>query len=160
MAEPERELDEIFNVPKTIEETKEMVKKVEQNLAVTFQPSDNLDPRFEEDFEFTRDGLKELIEEVKKTVFRISMIAYDTEKAMDYQAMAQMATVLLSCNKQILDIYEMKKKYMTRKEQKTLPAAAAPTTTTNNVNNAVFVGTTAELKEYIKTLSDTKTIDG
>ncbi len=132
--------------PKTIAEAKDMVKKVENNLAQTFAPSDNLDPRFEEDFEFTRDNLKDLIGEVKKTVYRISMIAYDTEKALDFQAMAQMATVLLNANKQILDIYDMKKKYLTKKDVK---GPVVPVQQTNIQNAAVFNGTLGQLKDFL-----------
>jgi hypothetical protein len=153
----ERVIDEILNISnspaKTVEETQILVKQVEQNLATTFQPSETVDPRFEEDFEFTRDSLKELIEEVKKTVYRISMIASDTEKSMDFQAMAQMSTVLLSCNKQILDIYEMKKKYLTKKEVKQVPQMQ-PSGNVNVQNAAIFTGTTHELKKFIDGLKN------
>ena len=158
----ERELDKILNIapPTTAKEVKDLVTKVEENLALALPVSNGLDERFEEEFEITRTNLREIIDQTKKSVYRLSMIANDTEKAIDFGALSQMTTVLLAANKQILEIYEFKKKYL--KEEKKV-VAAAPTTQVAqggvNIQNAVFTGSREDFKKFIAELEQEDVID-
>lgn len=158
----ERELDKLLNIAPTAKDitpkqVTEMTEKIEKNLELAFPLEEKdetfpgYDDRFEEEFERTRTDVREIIDEVKKTVFRLSMIANDTEKALDFQALSQLTTTLLSANKQILEMYEFKKKYMTppRGKEKTVNTQQVSGV---NINNAVFTGTTADLPAFLEQL--------
>lgn len=138
-----REIDEILDI-EPIESKNPMMKKASTAL---MQAKENFaliasdDPRFNDDFEEVRDNLKEIILEVNDSIRKLSMIAQDNEKASSFAALAQLVTALLNCNKQLLEIYDAKKKYYGEVEK---PKGEI------HVQNAIFTGTTNDLDEYIR----------
>ena len=121
-----------------ISNTRDLIKTVEGNLEKVF---DGADDRFVEDFEIIRDNVKEIISDTKRSFKSLSVIARDSEKASDFMALSSLTKTLLDANKQILEMYEMKKKYQG-------VAAATPAIGINN-SSVVFTGTTKDLRNHL-----------
>jgi len=144
-----RSLDDILDIEPVenpsgnalVKRANQSLKEVKESYALTVSN----DPRFNEDFEEVRTNLKEVIMEVNDNIKKLSMIAQENEKASSFAALAALVTTLLNANKQLLEIYEAKKNYYDEN--------AANETANINVQNAIFTGTTAELRDYIKTLN-------
>ena len=139
-------LEDRLNMPTEIVEddnveisnTRDLIKTVEGNLEKVF---DGADDRFVEDFEIIRDNVKEIISDTKRSFKSLSVIARDSEKASDFMALSSLTKTLLDANKQILEMYEMKKKYQG-------VAAATPAIGINN-SSVVFTGTTKDLRNHL-----------
>ena len=120
------------------EANQELIEKVEENQAIVFDPKD---VRFNTDFESVRDNLNDTIKETKSTLKILTLIAKDSEKASHFTALGQITKVLLDANRQLLELYEIKKKYNEENQSN------------NNVSienmNAVFTGTTKDLKKFL-----------
>ena len=121
------------------EANQELIEKVEENQAIVFDPKD---VRFNTDFESVRDNLNDTIKETKSTLKILTLIAKDSEKASHFTALGQITKVLLDANRQLLELYEIKKKYNEENQDNS-----------NNVSignmNAVFTGTTKDLKKFL-----------
>lgn len=139
-----RELDSILNVAPTVQNTKQALTTVQNNFDVVFTGEG--DERFNEDFEEIRDQLKSLIAEISDNASKLAMIAQDTEKAAHFSALSQMMTVALNANKQLLEIYSERKRYFKPTDSKKSDSI--------NVQNAIFTGTTADLRKWIKENSE------
>ena len=141
-----REIENILDIEsedligkQQIEKAKNLLATVETNYNSAFGDSGE----FNEDFSDVREALKDIIFDMKSNVDKLSVIAFDSEKAAHFSALAQMMTVLLHANKQLLDVHKEKKKFY---ENKAKPEEAG---THINVNNAIFTGTTNDLKKWI-----------
>lgn len=147
-----REIDEILNIEPVDNPTgNAMVRKANQSLQQvkeSYALTVSNDPRFNEDFEEVRDNLKDIILEVNDNIKKLSMIAQENEKASSFSALAQLVTTLLNANKQLLEIYDAKKKYYE------VDHKANGEVGDIHVQNAIFTGTTADLKAYIQSMKD------
>lgn len=142
-----RNIEKILNI-----ETKEIsvsttdvasaVQTVENNFNMVFDSKD-----FDEDFLIVRDNLKELIIETKRSVQRLSLIADDSEKAPFYAALGGLTKTLLEINRQLLEIHQTKKTLFDDKNKPTFPNN---NNTIGNIEKAIFVGKTADLKKMIR----------
>ncbi len=141
-------LEERLNMPveriedshvEILTDTKELIKTVEKNLEQVF---DGADDRFTEDFEIIRDNVKDIIDETKRNFKTLSVIARDSEKSSDFMALSSLTKTLLDANKQVLEMYEMKKKYQNVGGKET------PTIGINN-SSVVFAGTTKDLRDRL-----------
>lgn len=143
-----RDLEDILDIQpidktkSVITQTQNALNTVQRNYATVFESKP--DERFNEDFEDIRTSLKDLISETSDVVQKLSIIAQDSEKAAHFTALAQMSTTLLNANKQLLEIYSEKKRYHTNRD------SSKDETSQINVQNAIFTGTTNDLKEWIK----------
>lgn len=144
--EPE---DKVTAANLSIQKAKDLLSKTESSYNSVFMAGD--DQRFYDDFEDVRETVKDIIGEFRSTISKLSLIALDTEKSAHFAALSQMATTLLQANKQLLDIYIAKKKYYD------VTKTSGPNDQQNspiNVKNAIFTGTTSDLKKWIDSNKD------
>lgn len=125
-------LSEIFDVePIPLEKTepsKEIVEVKSQNPV-------------EADTELARENIKELISKGHQAVDELAVIARDSQHPRAYEVMAALIKNMSDLNKDLLQLQKQKKDLMVSSDNKNGEV---------NVNNALFVGSTAELMKLLK----------
>jgi len=125
-------LDEAFDVEAT-EITKEKVDgKIEQIK------SSSEDIR--KDYEYTRGNLYSIIEKGQEAINGILELAQESEMPRAYEVAGQLIKNVSDATDKLMDLQKKLKDVNEEKEQK------GPTT----VNNALFVGSTADLQKMLK----------
>lgn len=125
-------LSEIFDVePIPLEEQKTSTKIVEVK-------SQN---PVEADTEVARENIKELITKGHRAVDELAVIARDSQHPRAYEVMATLIKNMSDLNKDLLQLQKQKKDLMVSSDNKNGEV---------NVNNALFVGSTAELMKLLK----------
>jgi hypothetical protein len=126
-------LSEIFDVePIPLEEPKETTKEIVEIK------SEN---PVEADTEVARENIKELIQQGHKAVEELAVIARDSQHPRAYEVMATLIKNMSDLNKDLLQLQKQKKELMISSDNKNGEV---------NVNNALFVGSTAELMKLLK----------
>jgi hypothetical protein len=126
-------LSEIFDVePIPLEEPKEISKEI-----VEVKSSNPV----EADTEVARENIKELIQKGHRAVDELAVIARDSQHPRAYEVMATLIKNMSDLNKDLLQLQKQKKELMVSSDNKNGEV---------NVNNALFVGSTAELMKLLK----------
>jgi len=129
-------LDETFDVEAT-EVTKEKVDgKIEQIKSSTED--------IRKDYEYTRGNLYSIIEKGQEAINGILELAQESEMPRAYEVAGQLIKNVSDATDKLMDLQKKLKDVNEEKEQK------GPTT----VNNALFVGSTADLQKMLKNVSE------
>lgn len=128
-------IDETLN---TTSETVDIQPIVEES-AVT-KPSENKD--VQKDYEYTRGNLYSLIEKGQETLNGIMDLADQTQSPRAYEVAGQIIKSVADTTDKLLDL---QKKLKDIDEEKKGP--------TSVTNNAMFVGSTAELQKMLKEMN-------
>mgnify|MGYP003117796067 FL=1 len=128
-------IDETLN---TTSETVDIQPIVEES-AVT-KPSENKD--VQKDYEYTRGNLYSLIEKGQETLNGIMDLADQTQSPRAYEVAGQLIKSVADTTDKLLDL---QKKLKDIDEEKKGP--------TSVTNNAMFVGSTAELQKMLKEMN-------
>ena len=133
-----KQLDKAFNIAPTevvVEET-----SVEE-APVGIQKPDRLNKDdIEKDYEYTRGNLYSIIEKGQEAINGILELAQDSEMPRAYEVAGQLIKSVSDATDKLMDLQKKVKDVNEEKESK------GPTT----VNNALFVGSTAELQKILK----------
>jgi hypothetical protein len=126
-------LSEIFDVePIPLEESKEVSKEIVEVKSAN---------PVEADTEVARENIKELIHKGHRAVDELAVIARDSQHPRAYEVMATLIKNMSDLNKDLLQLQKQKKELMVSSDNKNGEV---------NVNNALFVGSTAELMKLLK----------
>ncbi len=125
-------LDETFNV----EPTEVEVEKVEKKIEVIKSQSEDI----KKDYEYTRGNLYSIIEKGQEAIDGILELAQESEMPRAYEVAGQLIKNVADATDKLLTLQQKLKDVNEEKENK------GPTT----VNNALFVGSTAELQKLLK----------
>ena len=128
-------IDETLN---TTSETVDIQPIVEESAAT--KPSENKD--VQKDYEYTRGNLYCLIEKGQETLNGIMDLADQTQSPRAYEVAGQIIKSVADTTDKLLDL---QKKLRDIDEEKKGP--------TSVTNNAMFVGSTAELQKMIKEMN-------
>ncbi len=131
-------LDETFNV----EPTEVEVEKVEKKIEVIKSQSEDI----KKDYEYTRGNLYSIIEKGQEAIDGILELAQESEMPRAYEVAGQLIKNVADATDKLLTLQQKLKDVNEEKENK------GPTT----VNNALFVGSTAELQKLLKQQSQDK----
>ena len=123
----EKNMEDIFELPEKIEQTKEL------------KPVDNSDETVDNDFKYARENLYNIIERGSDALNTLVDVANQSQHPRAFEVVGQLVKTLSDTNK---DLLELQKKVKVIK--KDIPAQP------QNVTNALFVGSTAELQKMIK----------
>lgn len=127
-------LNDTFNVESEVVEVKVEEKSIEK-------PQDEIQKdQILKDYEYTRGNLYSLIEKGQEAVNGILELAQETEMPRAYEVAGQLIKNVSDATDKLLDL--QKKMHDLEKETKSL---SGPTT----VNNALFIGSTAELSKLL-----------
>jgi len=113
----------------------EIVKETKQELKKISGQEDHL-----KDYEYTRGNLYSLIEKGQEAINGILELAQEGQQPRSYEVVGQLIKSVGDVSDKLLDLQQKMKDL--NKEEK----ASSPTT----VNNALFVGSTAELQKLLK----------
>ena len=113
----------------------EIVKETKKELKKISGQEDHL-----KDYEYTRGNLYSLIEKGQEAINGILELAQEGQQPRSYEVVGQLIKSVGDVSDKLLDLQQKMKDL--NKEEK----ASSPTT----VNNALFVGSTAELQKMLK----------
>ena len=128
-------LDDAFNVESTIVPTKENVGITPEQKPDRFTKDD-----IEKDYEYTRGNLYSIIEKGQEAINGILELAQDSEMPRAYEVAGQLIKSVSDATDKLMDLQKKLKDVEEETQQK------GPST----VNNALFVGSTAELQKLLK----------
>ena len=128
-------LDDAFNVESTIVPTKENVGITPEQKPDRF-PKDDI----EKDYEYTRGNLYSIIEKGQEAINGILELAEDSQMPRAYEVAGQLIKSVSDATDKLMDL-QKKLKDVNEEQQTKGP---------NTVNNALFVGSTAELQKLLK----------
>ena len=130
-------LDDAFNITPTEVE----VDPVEVKEPVGIQKPDRLTKDdIEKDYEYTRGNLYSIIEKGQEAINGILELAQDSEMPRAYEVAGQLIKSVSDATDKLMDLQKKLKDVEEETQQK------GP----NTVNNALFVGSTAELAKLLK----------
>jgi hypothetical protein len=112
----------------------------EEKPVVKKKPVREEKPDIDRDYEYTRGHLYSLIEKGQEAVNGILELAQETEQARAYEVAGQLIKSVADATDKLLDLQKKLKDVEEEKQTK------GPST----VNNALFVGSTAELAKMLK----------
>ena len=134
MTKEYNKLDKTFNI------TPEVVKEEVTSLERSTPPPDRLvKDDIEKDYEYTRGNLYSIIEKGQEAINGILEIAQESEMPRAYEVAGQLIKSVSDATDKLLDLQQKLKEV--NEEEK------GPTSVTNN---ALFVGSTADLAKLIK----------
>jgi len=129
-------LDETFNIAPT-----EVLDADEVKPNVGIQKPDRLTKNdIEKDYEYTRGNLYSIIEKGQEAINGILELAQDSEMPRAYEVAGQLIKSVSDATDKLMDLQKKLKDVEEENKQK------GPST----VNNALFVGSTAELQKPLK----------
>ena len=130
-------LDDTFNITPTEVE----VDQTEVKEPVGIQKPDRLTKDdIEKDYEYTRGNLYSIIEKGQEAINGILELAQDSEMPRAYEVAGQLIKSVSDATDKLMDLQKKLKDVEEESKQK------GPST----VNNALFVGSTAELQKLLK----------
>lgn len=116
---------------------------------VPFAPPtpESLQKDSEEDYAYSRDKLKGLIDTSEIALEKMLIVAEEAEHPRAFEVLAGMIKTTSEVTMELLKLQKARKELLRSKDEET----AAVSSTTNN-NLAVFIGTTLELQKQIRTV--------
>lgn len=102
------------------------------------------DESVQDDFDYARDNMRQLISKGQNALDGILMIASGSEHPRAYEVVAALMKTMAETNKDLLELQKVKK--VLQKEDPKAPQLEGP----QNVTNNLFVGSTAELQKLLK----------
>ena len=135
------ELDDAFNV------TSEIVPTENSEVGIT-KPERHVKTDIEKDYDYTRGNLYSIIEKGQEAINGILELAQESEMPRAYEVAGQLIKSVSDATDKLMDLQKKLKDVEEEKKSK------GP----NTVNNALFVGSTAELAKMLKSanLEDNK----
>ena len=141
MKNVEDQLDDALDLAKDFLSTdKSDLVKIEVEPEIIEEISSNREDDIEEDYKSSRKNIYDLMNKGYKALDGILELAEDDESARTYEVAGQMLKTMSELNKDAIEL-------QTRLEEL---KQIESNTTKNVTNNAVFIGSTAELQKLIK----------
>ena len=122
----EKNMEDIFELPEKIEQTKEL------------KPVDNSDETVDNHFKYARENLYNIIERGSDALNTLVDVANQSQHPRAFEVVGQLVKTLSDTNKDLLEL--QKKVKVIKKDIPDQP---------QNVTNALFVGNTSELQKMI-----------
>ena len=133
-----KQLDKAFNIAPTevvVEET-----EIEKSTVGIQKPDRLSKDDIEKDYEYTRGNLYSIIEKGQEAINGILELAQESEMPRAYEVAGQLIKSVSDATDKLMDLQKKLKDVEEETKQK------GP----NTVNNALFVGSTAELQKILK----------
>ena len=135
MTQEYKKLDKTFNI------AAEVVEEEPKSIERVNPPPDRLTKsEITRDYEYTRGNLYSIIEKGQEAIDGILELAQESEMPRAYEVAGQLIKSVSDATDKLMDL-QKKVKDVNKEEE-----AKSPTT----VNNALFVGSTAELQKLLK----------
>lgn len=129
-------LSEVFDTPVVTKNDVEIIDSVTGEIIE--KPSDKI----ESDYDKARGNLHELLSKGQEALMHALEVAKQSEHPRAFEVVGNLVKQLADVNQQLLDLHQQKSKLDGPKES-----------SKNVTNNAIFVGSTAELNKLIKNMT-------
>lgn len=136
MSKSNESLDEVFNVESKVVKEDTIETKIEKIQSTSED--------IRKDYEYTRGNLYSIIEKGQEAINGILELAQESEMPRAYEVAGQLIKNVSDATDKLMDLQKKLKDVNEEKESK------GPTT----VNNALFVGSTADLQKMLKNVSE------
>ena len=123
-------LNDILDVESSL-----VTEVVTKEITIVTEPTTS-----DDDYEYARNNLKGLIENGKSTLENIIYLAKEGESPRAYEVAGQLIKTLADTNKDLLDLAKKSKELKQDKQEEK---------SGTQIQNALFVGSTAELQKFI-----------
>ena len=154
MGKMEKNMEEILDVAQNFENSSEELLPPEKNTALIKIDrehksihTDNNFKRLEEDFQYSRENLKSLIESGFSTLETLTSVAAESESPRAFEVLGKLVETLVDANQKLLNLQETTKKI----EQETI---SKNENTPDIQNNVLFIGSTADLQKLLNGRSE------
>lgn len=138
-------LDEIFDVAPAPEAAPAEI--ITRSGEVIVPVNDDEQQDIVHDYNKTRSNLHTLLQSGQEALFHALEVAKQSEHPRAFEVVGNLVKQLADVNHQLLDLSEKKQKLLTSKTK-----TEQPTSTVTN-NNAIFVGSTAELNKMLQNMT-------
>lgn len=108
---------------------------------LTIETSDKI----EDDYDHARDNLRELLLHGKSALETALTVAKQSEHPRAFEVVGGLMKQLADINQQLMDVHQQKKKLE--------EPSKSQSTNKNTTNNAIFVGSTAELSKMLSNMN-------
>jgi hypothetical protein len=140
-------LNQVFNVDsKCTAVASEVITKTGE---VIVPHDDRVDENVEYDYNKTRNNLHTLLQQGQEALIAALEVAKTSEHPRAFEVVGGLMKQLADINHQLLDLSEKRQKIVDKSHQQT--SDQQPGTVVNN--NAIFVGSTAELNKMIRKIT-------
>jgi hypothetical protein len=120
----------------------QQLKKIKTEVAQTEIVADT-----EEDYVYSRDKIKELIEKAEEAIDNMMALASETEHPRAFEVLAGMFKTTTDMMDQLITLQKKRKELTQSEEQKQVSSGST-------TNNAIFVGSTTELQKFLSKSDD------
>lgn len=133
-------MEEIFNLPESSEEiTGELVSREETLPAIVTSGKD--EKEIDEDLKYARNNIRDIIGSGRDALEEIAALAAASQSPRAYEVYTSLLKAIVESNKDLLEIQKNKKELKKKETEQT---------NHNSIQNALFVGSTKELQEFLK----------
>ena len=139
-------IDEALNIKSPVinvqaEEVREISSKIIKNSKSIKKT--NQKEEVDLDYDYSRTNNYELTSTINDVIYEMFEIAKNSQKARDFEVVGQLIKIAKEIDDGYLDRQQKMKKLKEQEESK-------KSTVTNQTTNAVFVGSTAALQQFLK----------
>ncbi len=138
MTDKFKDLEHTFNVSTEIISVE---TEVEDQNSIVEKPSNVTDNDIKKDYEYTRGNLYSIIEKGQEALNNALELAIDGGQPRAYEVVGQLIKNVSDATDKLLDL---------QKKLKDIEDPANTKSQTNVTNNALFIGSTAELSKFLK----------
>lgn len=136
----EQNMEELFGLSDEAKPIAEAIKEdLEEKLPPVVIDQNPNDVGIEEDYKFAKQNLKRIIDNGQMAMEELASIASVSESPRAFEVLSTLMKTMTEANKDLLNL---------RKQVKDLKGEEGTKNVTNN--NALFVGSTAELQKFLK----------
>jgi hypothetical protein len=123
----------------------EILNELEKNLNIIEKPKTEVDKGeiindTEKDIEYSRDKMKELIDQSSEAINQMMALASESEHPRAFEVLSNMIKDASQMSQDLVKLQKVRKDITQEKE----------TASSKTTNNAVFVGSTTELQKFLK----------
>jgi hypothetical protein len=129
------DIDKALNI-----ETTPIKSEIVKSEPTTIKPTESLD-QLQKDYEYSRGQLYSIIEKGQEAINGILELAQESDSPRAYEVAGQLIKNVGDVTDKLLDL-QKKMKDINQEQKGSVP--------TNVTNNAVFLGSTAELQKFLK----------
>jgi hypothetical protein len=131
----------------------EILNALEKNLDIIEKPKTEVDKGqiindTETDIKYSRDKMKELIDQSSEAINQMMALASESEHPRAFEVLSNMIKDASNMTQDLVKLQKVRKDITQEKE----------TASSNTTNNAVFVGSTAELQKFLKKNNEIKSV--
>lgn len=139
-------LNDVFNIDEPVEKIRgDLITKSGE---VIVQPNVAQEEKIEHDYDQTRNNLHTLLQQGQEALIHALDVAKASEHPRAFEVVGGLMKQLADVNHQLLDLSEKRQKLLNQTQK---PQESGNPQITNN--NAIFVGSTAELSKMIHNMS-------